>query len=471
MKYEFAVGLEVHIELLTKTKTFCGCATEFGGTPNSHCCPICMGFPGALPVLNSRVVDYAIMAGLATNCKINHLSNMVRKNYVYPDLPKAYQISQNDRPICSGGHIKLSSGKNIRINRIQIEEDAGKLIHSDDLTLIDYNRCGVPLLEIVTEPDMRSIEEVKEFIERLQLIIKYIGISDCKMQEGSMRCDVNISTMLEGESSLGTRTEIKNMNSIAFILKAIRYEFERQKELLIDGQNIKRETLRYVEKENITKTMRRKEAESDYRFFREPDLNSIIVTEEKINDIQTSMPELPDVKLKRFVELYSLDNNSAQSLVKYKKVAEFFEDSIENVASPRIACNLILCVIFKILGAEKEKEDFDISVSNSDFNKLVLLVDKGKISINRAKSILEQMIRYGKTVSDIVSVEDISSLSEEDTVNYCRDAINIMPKAAEDYVNGKTKALKPLIGAVMSKTNGKADAKLVQSILVNMLNK
>lgn len=327
MSYELVAGLETHVELSTKAKIFCQCTTEFGGDPNTHCCPICMGMPGTLPKLNKKVVEYAVKAGLATNCKIRNVSKMDRKNYTYPDLPKAYQISQFDKPICYDGYIKLSSGKNIRINRIHIEEDAGKLIHEGGDTYIDYNRGGVPLIEIVTEPDFRSIDEVIEYLEKLRLIMKYIGVSDVKMQEGSLRCDVNISARKKGDEKFGTRTEIKNMNSLNFIAKAMEYEFNRHVDILESGGVIDQETRRYDSALNITESMRDKEDEDDYRYFRDPDLVNIIISEEEINKLKVELPQLPDKKLDIFMNEYGLPKDDADLLIKYKKIAEYFEEA------------------------------------------------------------------------------------------------------------------------------------------------
>ena len=302
MKYELVAGFETHVELSTDTKIFCSCTTKFGGEPNTHCCPICIGLPGTLPKLNKKVVEYAIRAGLATNCEIAEISKMDRKNYCYPDLPKAYQISQYDMPLCNHGYIELSNGRKIRILRIHIEEDAGKLVHSRGSTMVDYNRGGVPLIEIVSEPDIRSVEEAKEYVEKLQLIMRYIGVSDCKMQEGSMRCDVNISVRPEGSEKLGTRTEIKNMNSINFIAKAMEYEFGRQVDLIESGEKVIQETLRYDDVTNTTSGMRGKEDANDYRYFRDPDLVTINVPRERVEEIKASLPELPFAKQKRYVE-------------------------------------------------------------------------------------------------------------------------------------------------------------------------
>ena len=281
MKYDLVVGLETHVELSTKTKIFCSCENDFGAEPNTHCCPVCVGHPGTLPKINRQVVNFAVKAGLATNCKINLRSKMDRKNYVYPDLAKAYQISQFEIPICKDGFVELSSGKKIRINRIHMEEDAGKLVHNGGDVYIDYNRGGVPLIEIVTEPDISSSDEAKEYVEKLQNILRYAGVSDCKMQEGSMRCDVNISVKPEGSEKFGTRTEIKNMNSITFMTKAIDYEYERQIDLVESGEEVIQQTLRYCEATNSTESMRSKEDAQDYRYFRDPDLVEIVLTEEK----------------------------------------------------------------------------------------------------------------------------------------------------------------------------------------------
>ena len=300
MKYELVAGLETHVELSTRTKIFCGCTTAFGGEPNTHCCPICIGLPGTLPKLNRQVVNYAVLAGLATHCDIAESARMDRKNYVYPDLAKAYQISQFDKPLCEHGWVELESGKKIRLTRIHIEEDAGKLVHERGDTFVDYNRAGVPLIEIVTEPDFRSIDEVREYVEKLQILMKYIGVSDAKMQEGSLRCDVNISVRPVGSNTLGTRTEIKNMNSFTYIARAMEYEMERQIDLLESGRPVVQETLRYNVDTGETESMRGKEDAQDYRYFREPDLVAIEVPREEIEALRAQLPELPDQKYARY---------------------------------------------------------------------------------------------------------------------------------------------------------------------------
>ncbi len=469
MKYELVAGFETHVELATNTKIFCSCTTQFGGEPNTHCCPICIGLPGTLPKLNKRVVEYAIRAGLATNCEIAEISKMDRKNYCYPDLPKAYQISQYDMPLCNHGYIRLSNGRKIRILRIHIEEDAGKLVHSRGSTMVDYNRGGVPLIEIVTEPDFRSVDEAKEYVEKLQLIMRYIGVSDCKMQEGSMRCDVNISVRPEGSEKLGTRTEIKNMNSISFIAKAMEYEYNRQVDLIESGEKVIQETLRYDDVSNTTSSMRGKEDANDYRYFRDPDLVTIHVPKEEVEKIRESLPELPAAKLERYVEELGLPEKDAQLLVKYRKVAEYFERAIEDTKTPKTAANFIIGQIFRTVENESEKEKFDIKVSAESLNELIKLLDGGKIRMNMAKSTLDKMLETGKKPSELISDSDMAGLSEDIVNDLCRQAIEANPNAVNDYKNGKEKAIKALVGFVMKNSRGKADAVAAEEKIKSMI--
>jgi len=470
MKYELVAGFETHVELATNTKIFCSCTTQFGGEPNTHCCPICIGLPGTLPKLNKRVVEYAIRAGLATNCEIAEISKMDRKNYCYPDLPKAYQISQYDMPLCNHGYIRLSNGRKIRILRIHIEEDAGKLVHSRGSTMVDYNRGGVPLIEIVTEPDFRSVDEAKEYVEKLQLIMRYIGVSDCKMQEGSMRCDVNISVRPEGSEKLGTRTEIKNMNSISFIAKAMEYEYNRQVDLIESGEKVIQETLRYDDVSNTTSSMRGKEDANDYRYFRDPDLVTIHVPKEEVEKIRESLPELPAAKLDRYVEELGLPEKDAQLLVKYRKVAEYFERAIEDTKTPKTAANFIIGQIFRTVENESEKEKFDIKVSAESLNELIKLLDSGKIRMNMAKSTLDKMLETGKKPSELISDSDMAGLSDDIVNDLCRQAIEANPNAVNDYKNGKEKAIKALVGFVMKNSRGKADAVAAEEKIRAMIN-
>lgn len=469
MRYELVAGLETHVELSTKTKIFCGCTTEFGGSPNTHCCPICIGLPGTLPKLNKEVVRYAIRAGLATNCEISRISKMDRKNYCYPDLSKAYQISQYDKPLCKNGYIELSSGRRIRLNRIHIEEDAGKLIHQKGDTYVDYNRGGVPLIEIVTEPDFRSVDEVREYVEKLQLIMRYIGVSDCKMQEGSMRCDVNISVRPEGQKEFGTRTEIKNMNSIAFMAKAIEYEQERQIDIIESGGSVQQETLRYDDATNTTSSMRGKEDANDYRYFRDPDLVTINVTDQEVEELEKTIPELPDEKLERYVEKLGIPESDAQLLVKYRRVAEYFERASEGTANPRTAANFIIGQIFRTIENESAKEEFDIPVSAESLRELIKLLDSKKIRMNLAKSTLDKMLETGKKASELISEKDMGGLDEEATKKLCQEAVDANPNAVADYKGGKEKAVKAIVGYVMKNSRGKADAMKAEEIIKQII--
>lgn len=467
MKYKMTSGFETHVELKTDTKIFCGCSAAFGGEPNSHCCPVCTGLPGALPSLNKRVVEFAVKAGLALNCKISNLSYMDRKNYSYPDLPKAYQISQFDVPLCKDGCVELKSGKKIGITRIHIEEDAGKLIHRDGEILIDYNRAGVPLIEIVSEPHIESVEEAKEFVEKLRLIMRYTGVSDCKMQEGSMRCDVNVSVSCTDE--LGTRTEIKNMNSIANIAKAMEFEVKRQTEVLESGGKVTQETLGFDEKTGETYSMRSKEDADDYRFFREPDLLPIHISDEDIEKIRASLPELPDTKLKRYIADFALEERDAELLIKYPKVAAFFEKSAKGVKSPKRVANFILGQIFAELKSETLKEEFDIKITAEDLKNLVLLLESGKLNNNKAKATLEQMLLNGKPAKVFLSEDDLREISEKQLEDMCAKAVEDNPKIVSDYKGGKDKAVMALVGAVMRESKGRADAEKVKEKLIEML--
>ncbi|MDF2566576.1 MAG: gatB [Oscillospiraceae bacterium] len=469
MTYELVSGLETHIELSTKTKIFCGCTTAFGSEPNTNCCPICIGLPGTLPKLNHQVVRYAIMAGLATNCQINNISKMDRKNYVYPDLSKAYQVSQFDKPLCKNGYITLDSGKKINILRIHIEEDAGKLVHERGDTFVDYNRGGVPLIEIVTEPDFRSIDEVKEYVEKLQLIMKYVGVSDCKMQEGSLRCDVNISVRPQGEEKLGTRTEIKNMNSFTFMAKALQYEYDRQIDVIESGEQVIQETRRYNDDTGETESMRGKEDAHDYRYFREPDLVTISTTDEEIEQIRSLLPELPSAKLDRYINEYGISATDAAIIAKYRKVAEFFDEACEGVKAQKIVSNLIISQIFRRFPTDGEKEDFEISITAKMLNDLVLLIDNGKLNMNLAKSTLEKMLDTGKPVSELVSEKDLSGVDESALRQICEEIVSANPSAVSDFKNGKTNAFKSLIGGVMKATKGRADAMLATKILEELI--
>lgn len=469
MKYQLVCGLETHVELATATKIFCSCTTAFGGAPNTHCCPVCTGQPGALPVLNKRVVEYAVRAGLATNCKINTVTHLDRKNYCYPDLPKAYQISQYDKPLCYGGYVELESGKRIGITRIHIEEDAGKLVHERGFTFVDYNRGGVPLIEIVSEPDISSAEEAREYVEKLQLIMRYIGVSDCKMQEGSMRCDVNISLRPEGSDVLGTRTEIKNMNSMSFMERAIAYEYGRQAEILDGGGEIVQATLRYDEQTGETSVMRTKEDAQDYRYFPEPDILTVTVPQSFVDETAAGLPELPLAKLRRYVEVSGISEQNARLIYKYKRVCDFLDRAVELGAGARRSANLITGTVYSALATEEDKERFEISVGAEEFAKLVKLLDEGKITSTLAQMTLAKMLESGGGVDSYITEADVRGVSEGELEKLCKEAIAANPQAVSDYKGGKEKAISALYGYIKRATHGTADIKKADAIIKNLL--
>lgn len=467
MSYQLVCGIETHIELATKTKIFCGCTTQFGGEPNTHCCPVCTGQPGSLPVLNRSVIEYAVRAGLAVHCDINNNSHMDRKNYVYPDLPKAYQISQFDEPVCINGYIELDSGKKIRIERIHIEEDAGKLVHDGGYTYVDYNRGGVPLIEIVSMADIESPEEAREYAEKLQLIMRNVGVSDCKMQEGSMRCDVNVSLHEKGEP-WGTRTEIKNINSLSNIVRAMELEMERQEDILESGDKVIQSTMRYDANSDTVYVLRTKENADDYRYFPEPDILRFYISPEMVESIRETLPELPDAKLKRYLEM-GLPENNARLIYKYKNVTKFFDDAVNEGASASNVLNLVIGPIYATLQTEEDKENFDIKVTSSQMCALVKLIDDKKIRANKAKDVLAQMLESGKDVTAYISEDDLSGLSDDDLRVLCQGAIDANPKAVEDIKNGKDKAINVMFGYVMKNSRGKADVKKAEAMIREMI--
>ena len=469
MKYDLVVGLETHVELLTKTKIFCQCANKFGSEPNTNCCPVCIGLPGTLPKINREVVNFAIKAALALNCEVNLISKMDRKNYVYPDLAKAYQISQFYEPICKNGYVQLDSGKKIRINHIHMEEDAGKLVHKAGDVYVDYNRGGVPLLEIVTEPDISSSDEAREYVEKLQMIMRYIGVSDCKMQEGSMRCDVNVSVKPEGSDKLGTRTEIKNMNSITFMTKAIDYEYQRHVDLIENGGKVIQQTLRYIEETNSTESMRSKEDAQDYRYFKDPDLVNIVVTNEQVESIRASLPELSNDRFNRYVNDMGISEKEASLVVKYKNVSDFFEEASKNLKNPKHVSNFIIGQIFRTIETESEREKFDILVLPEELNKLVALVEANKINMNLAKKTFSTMLETGKKVDELISAEDMAGMSEDDLIAVCKEAISANPSAVADYLSGKEKAIKAILGFAMRQTKGRGNAQDIERKLIELI--
>jgi len=401
--YETVIGLEVHCELATKTKIFCSCENSFGGEPNIHCCPVCMGMPGALPVLNEKVVEYAVKAGLATNCTISKNSKNDRKNYFYPDTPKAYQISQYDMPLCENGYINIETEegeKKIRLLRIHIEDDAGKLIHDDygRGSFVDLNRAGVPLIECVSEPDLRSKEEVDSYLRKLKSIFEYIGISDCKMEQGSLRADVNVSVRKKGEDKLGTRTEMKNMSSFRSISRAIEYEANRQIDVIENGGKIEQETLRWDDISGKTFSMRNKENAQDYRYFPEPDLAAIRLSDEYIESIRKMLPELPESRKKRYLDEYGLIPKAANFVTSSKYYSDMFEEAIKICNNPKTVSNMIMSDIARIVN-EREEEPDQIPFTGKELGELVELVDKGTISSKIAKDVLEELFINPKSPS------------------------------------------------------------------------
>lgn len=467
MSYELVAGFETHIELATKTKIFCGCTTQFGGEPNTHCCPVCTGQPGALPVLNKQVIEYAVRAGLAVHCDINNNSHMDRKNYVYPDLPKAYQISQFDEPVCINGYVELDSGKKIRIERIHIEEDAGKLVHENGYTYVDYNRGGVPLIEIVSMADIETPEEAREYAEKLQLIMRNVGVSDCKMQEGSMRCDVNVSIHQPNEP-WGTRTEIKNINSLSNIVRAMELEMERQEDILDSGEKVIQSTMRYDANSDTVYVLRSKENADDYRYFPEPDILRFYISPEMVESIRASLPELPDDKLKRYLAM-GLPENNARLIYKYRNVTKFFDDTVAEGVGASNVLNMIIGPIFATLQTEEDKENFAIKTTSSQLAALIKLIDDSKIRANKAKEVLSQMLESGKDVTEYIKAEDLAGLSDDDLKALCQGAIDANPKAVEDIKNGKDKAINVMFGYIMKNSRGKADVKKAEAIIRELI--
>ncbi len=466
--YEMVIGLEVHVELKTKTKIFCACKTDFGAEPNTNICPVCMGMPGALPFLNKTAVKYAIKAGLATGCSIAHFSKFDRKNYFYPDLPKGYQISQYDKPLCENGCISIvceTGHKNIGITRIHLEEDAGKLIHEGDLgTLIDFNRCGVPLIEIVSEPDMRSAPEVDAFLKKLRQIILYTGISDCKMNEGSFRCDVNLSVHKLGEP-FGTRTEMKNLNSFQFITKAIEYEYRRQVDAIERGEEILRETRRYYEASGKTYSMRTKEAANDYRFFPEPDLMPFTVTEDEISIFASEIPMLPDERKALYMEQYGLTAYDSDILTNDKTIADYFEESAVLTRYPKLLANLL---ITEVLGA------FQSSLSTQDVLpiavKSIASVSEHwgdeRINSSTAKKLVKELLCQDFDPVSYVKEHDLEQICDREILSkIVTEVFTKDTKSVEAYRAGKTAALKAVIGKVMVATGGRANPVILNELI------
>lgn len=476
MDYEIVIGLEVHAELSTQSKIYCSCTTAFGGEENTHCCPICTGMPGVLPVLNEKVVEYAVRAGLATNCEIAEFSKQDRKNYFYPDLPKAYQTSQFDLPLCKNGYIDITVNdtvKRVRLTRIHIEEDAGKLMHDEweTGTLVDYNRCGVPLIEIVTEPDIRSAEEAKAFFESLKSILEYTQVCDCKMQEGSLRADVNLSVRPKGQKEFGTRTEMKNLNSFRAIVRAIEAETQRQINELESGGVIVQETRRWDDNKGVSYAMRSKEEAHDYRYFPEPDLAPIVLDREWVEKIRESLPELPEVRKKRYVQEFGLPEYDASIITSSKVLADFFEEAVAKSSNAKAVSNWIMGDLMRIL-KDKNLEPDAIPFPAEHLARMIALIDKGTISGTIAKKVFEKMFESQKDPESIVKEEGLEVVSDEGAlVAVVRKILESNPQSVADYKSGKDKAFGFLVGQAMKETRGKANPQLINKLLKEELEK
>jgi aspartyl-tRNA(Asn)/glutamyl-tRNA(Gln) amidotransferase subunit B len=473
-KYETVIGLEVHVELSTKSKIFCGCSTEFGAPPNTNTCPVCLGHPGVLPVLNKQAVNFAMKAAMALNCEIAEYSKFDRKNYFYPDSPKAYQISQYDQPIGQNGWIEIEVDgrkKRIGITRLHLEEDAGKLNHSEngDGSLVDFNRVGVPLIEIVSEPDLRSPAEARAYLEKLKTIIQYTGVSDVRMEEGSLRCDANISLRPVGQKEFGTKTEMKNLNSFKNVEKALEYEQKRQQEILDRGEKVVQQTLRWLEQENRTKTMRSKEEAHDYRYFPEPDLVTLHIDEAWKEEIRASIPELPDQRKERYQKEFGLSDYDAGILTSSKAVADFYEETVAKKADPKLASNWIITELLGYLNREGIEIEA-IRMTPAHLAEMILLIQKGTISSKIAKKVFKEMLDTGKDPGTIVKEKGWVQISDEGKLKEeVAKVIAANPQSVEDFKNGKDRALGFLVGQVMKATRGQANPKLVNELILKQI--
>ena len=478
MKYESVIGLEVHAELKTKTKIFCGCSTEFGADPNTHVCPVCLGLPGVLPVLNKEVLHFAVKAGLALHCDILPFSKFDRKNYYYPDLPKNFQTSQFDLPICLNGYVDIEVGgkqRRIHLTRIHMEEDAGKLVHSgstidtSDSSCVDYNRTGVPLIEIVSEPDIRSGEEARAYLENLRSILQYLGVSDCRMEEGSMRCDANISIRPVGSETLGTKTEIKNINSFSGVQKGIEYEAVRQAQILEEGGTIQQATRGWEEAKGITVLQRIKEGSSDYRYFPEPDLIPIEVSSEYIEEVRRELPELPDVRKERFKTEFGLSDYDSSLLTADKATADYFEAVVQDGIDAKTVSNWILGEIAKKLNEEGISIEH-IPVTPTALAALLRLIQGGTISGTMAKQVLPEMWSTQKSADEVVKEKGLVQITDTNALEeIVQKIIDANPQSVADYQAGKKKAIGFLVGQIMKETKGRANPGLVNQLLQQKL--
>ncbi len=476
MEYEAVIGLEVHAQLLTKSKLFSPASTRFGAPPNSQVTPYCLGMPGVLPVLNKKALEFAVKAALATNCEILTRSRFARKNYFYPDLPKGYQISQYEQPFSKNGYIEIETEKNgkkkIRITRIHLEEDAGKLIHegSSKYTKVDLNRAGVPLIEIVSEPDISTPEEAVEYLKKLRSILMYLGVCNGNMEEGSLRCDANVSVRPKGKQELGIKTEIKNLNSFRFIQKALEYEIERQIEVLEENGKVEQETRLFDSKKGVTFLMRTKEEAHDYRYFPDPDLLPVVIKEEWIEKWRSELPELPDQKIERFIKEYALSQNDARILTSSIKLADYFEQCVKQFSKPKEVANWIITELLRELEDEEQIENFPVTPKM--LAELLTLIDNGTISRKIAKDIFPKMIENKQTASEIVEKEGLKQISDTSEIEaIIRNVLSSHPKEVERYRAGEEKLLGFFVGQVMKATKGKANPRVLNEILKKELKK
>lgn len=474
-KYIPVIGIEIHSQLLTNTKIFCSCEVDFGGEQNTRCCPVCTGLPGTLPVLNKQVVEYAIKGGLALGCGINQFTKIDRKNYFYPDLPKAYQISQFDLPICIDGKVKIDIGeeeKIIRIHRIHIEEDAGKLVHDDinNTSLADYNRCGVPLIEIVSEPDIGSAEEAKAYVEKVAGLLQYAGVSLCRMEEGSLRADVNISLKTPEATKLGTKVEIKNLNSLKSIVRAVEYEIERQTKMLIAGEEIIQETRRFNDNRGVTISMRSKEDAHDYRYFKEPDVSPVIIKDEDIEAIRQELPMLIDERFMLYVQEYGLNKADAKILVASKEISDFYNEAITYYANYKAVANFIVVELLRYVN-EGELDSKNIPFKASAFAELVKMAEEEVVNKNNAKAMLKIMLEGKKTPQQIAKEEGfLMNDSTDEIEEVVNEVTTEFTKEVEGYFAGKEKLFGFLMGQCSKKLAGRANPKKIKEILENKLN-
>lgn len=476
MTYEAVIGLEVHAQLLTESKIFCSCSTQFGASPNTHVCPVCLGMPGVLPVLNKRVVEFAMKMALATHCQINPYSVFARKNYFYPDLPKGYQISQYEHPLAEHGWVEIEVNgqkKRIGITRIHMEEDAGKLIHDPHkpVSYVDFNRTGVPLIEIVSEPDIRSPEEAVAYLKKLRSILRYLEICDGNMEEGSFRCDANISLRPAGSETFGVKTELKNMNSFKHVQYALAYEIKRQKAILEEGGTVIQETRLWDEAKGVTRSMRGKEEAHDYRYFPDPDLVPVVIDEAWIDAIKSTLPELPDAKKERFIKEYNLPSYDAEVLTTSRALAEFFEAVVKVCANPKLASNWVMSELLGKLNQEK-KEVAECPITPKQLGELLALIEKGTISGKIAKTVFEEMYATGKSPAQIVEEKGLVQITDETTLRKIAEKIiEAHPKEVNQYKAGKERLLGFFVGQMMKETKGKANPQLANKIFKELLKK